>query len=153
MTNQHDRPEHDKLEQVVDRALRELPLRRAPASLEARVLAAIEARGARAGWRSGFNYWPMAARALFILASIAFVKWTLEGVQWVLTAVNPGSVAAGAVSKVEWIRVLANAAVASIRSIPEEWLWGIAAIVTGIYAMFFALSAIAYRTLYVSRSR
>jgi hypothetical protein len=147
------RESQDRLERVVDQALRELPLRRAPASLEARVLAAIEARGVKAGWRSGFSHWPLTARALFILASIGFVKSTLVGVQWVLTALNPESVAAGAVSKVEWIRVLANAGIASIRSIPEEWLWGIAAIVIGIYATFFALSAVAYRTLYVSRSR
>jgi hypothetical protein len=142
---------HDRLERLVGQALRDQGLRRAPASLEARVLAAIEAQGARSGWSSGFTHWPMAARAFFILASIGFVKFALLGVQWLWDVVDPSSVATDAVSKVEWIRVLAGAVLASIRSIPEEWIWGIAAIVIGIYALCFTIGAIAYRTLYVSR--
>jgi hypothetical protein len=142
---------HDKLERLVGRVLRDQPLRRAPAALESRVLAALERSGARRGWRKGFTYWPLAARAAFILVSIGFVKSALLAVEWVLRAIDSSPVAMEVASNVEWVRVVTQSVVAAVRSIPEEWVWAIAALIIGIYTLFFAISAIAYRALYASR--
>lgn len=143
--------DHDKLEKLISAALREQPLRRAPAALEGRVLALIEARGALPGWRKGFAHWPMLARVAFILASFAIVRFALLATDLTVAAVNPSGLIEGAVSKVSWIKVLAEVMYASLRSIPEHWIWAVLIVAGAVYGVLIAISAVAYRTLYVSR--
>ena len=68
-----DRNRHDQIEQQVTRAL-QAQLRRAPRTLESRVLAQIESGAVATGWRRGFAHWPLAARVLFLAASAGVVK-------------------------------------------------------------------------------
>src|SRR4051794_7570835 len=65
-----------RLEQLVCDVARTQPLRRAPASLEGRVLAQL---APAPWWRRGFTNWPLAARAAFLVASIGFVRLALTG--------------------------------------------------------------------------
>jgi hypothetical protein len=143
--------EREKLEQLIGAVLREQPLRRAPPAMESRVLAAIESHAAMSGWRRGFMHWPVFARVAFILASFAIVRFTLLATDWTLTAVNPEGFFAGALSKISWIKVVAEVVYSSLRSIPEHWLWAGLVIVAAIYGALFVISAIAYRTLYANR--
>lgn len=53
-----------RLEQLIGLAVRDLPLRCAPITLEARVQAEIGRRATLPWWRSGFNRWPLVARIL-----------------------------------------------------------------------------------------
>ncbi len=72
----HRNPWEDALES----ALKSLPARRAPATLETRVLAAIAAQQARPWWRKGFAFWPPALRFIFLgltLAIAAGTAWAL----------------------------------------------------------------------------
>ena len=62
-----DRMTPDELEKFIHRTLRSLPDRRAPATLEARVAAALEARAAIPWWHKSWTYWPQWVRALFVL--------------------------------------------------------------------------------------
>jgi len=66
-----------RFEKSVDAALRNLPPRRAPASLEARVLAAIAAREARPWWRLSFVHWPAPVRVLFLVATATLAAGTV----------------------------------------------------------------------------
>ena len=52
----------EKLERLVGQVLRDQPLRRAPASLEARVLGELAARARLPWWRRGITTWPVAVR-------------------------------------------------------------------------------------------
>ena len=64
------RPHPDlELEQAIDRELRSLPDRPAPASLAPRVLRAIAERQRLPWWRKSFTHWPAPARLLFLVAS------------------------------------------------------------------------------------
>src|SRR5437773_8945657 len=79
-------PDHDeRLERVVDRTLRELPPRRAPISLEQRVLAEIARRVALPWWHKSFAHWPVPVRAVFMVVLAGVIKLVLIGGVWIMT--------------------------------------------------------------------
>jgi hypothetical protein len=147
----------DKLERLVDRALREQPLRHAPPSLESRVLAEIERRTALPWYRKSFGHWPLAARAGFLVASYGFVRIALAVVMVVAEAARPGRFAAD-LSPVTWLHSGASfistisATVAFvIGAIPTSWLYAGIAFGVALYGALFGLGAVAYRALYINK--
>ena len=60
------------LEQAIHRELRALPLRPAPRTLEARVLAEIERRATVAWYHRSWSYWPAPVRSAFLVLRPAF---------------------------------------------------------------------------------
>ncbi len=148
-------PESDKnLEQFIARTLRDQPPRRAPRSLEQRVLAELSRRAALPWWRQDFAHWPVAVRGVFLVASAALAAafvWALAGLD-TTRALN--SVAAD----FAWVSALRGVAASAItfgaiiiRGISPVWLYGGAAAIVGLYATLFGLGTAAYRTLYVNR--
>jgi hypothetical protein len=80
--------EHDELEQLIDRELRELPLPRAPRSLGPRVMAAVAEAG-RPWYARAWRTWPVGARAAAVvlgLAALAGLSASLPAVQVAVTA-------------------------------------------------------------------
>ena len=69
----------DALKDLLDRTLQELPLRRAPPTLESRVLDELERRAALAWWRRSFAHWPVAARAVFLVICLALIRLAFVG--------------------------------------------------------------------------
>jgi len=149
----------DRLESAVDRALRAAPLRRAPASLEERVLREIGRRAQLPWWRQSFSRWPRLARAGFtvtcgsIVAAVlaATGPWAQGGV-WAAA----GAWSAGSALSLPWARsvlTLVDAArefeAALVRAVPPDWLYGAMAAGAVLYAALFGLGAAAYRTLYL----
>jgi hypothetical protein len=152
----------DPLETRVGRALREAPLRRAPSSLESRVLREIGRRAALPWWRQSFSRWPRLARAGFtvtcgsISAAVLAVAWP-----WA-----PGGALAGvaawsggsplwlpwARSALTLVDVAREFDAALVRVIPLDWLYGAMAAGAILYATLFGLGAAAYRTLYLNPS-
>jgi hypothetical protein len=144
------------LERFVGDLARGQPLRRAPASLEHRVLAqlALQQPGL-VWWRRGFTHWPLLAQAGFLLASYGFVRLSIAGVMSVMSFLGSREVAGDALS---WVQVGSKAAAAAastgsflLSAIPSMWLYGAAAAAFGLYALLFGLGTVAYRTLYVER--
>jgi len=142
-----------ELERQMHRALSELPLRRAPASLERRVREAI-------GPRRGFASWPLVARAAFIaccLASVIVVVLGLKELAMGLAMLPADPRIAG---RLQALRQIADVAtglgallVRLVRMIPPAWvLFGLFATAL-VYATLFALVAIGYSTLYTSPER
>src|SRR5580698_4752302 len=68
-----------KLEQALHRALRSVPLRTAPASLEARVMNELARRATMPWWQASFTSWPVAARVGFVLTCAALIAATILG--------------------------------------------------------------------------
>ena len=148
----------EQLEKMVHATLRSLPDRRAPASLEARVLAAVEARAAIQWWHKSWSYWQQWVRAVFLVfcAGLAgLLVYTGVYVQTGFdTAQTSGTLApmlAFANRVMDIGRGLADFVALVMRHIPSLWLYGAIAFVAGLYAMLFGLSAAAYRTLWVHR--
>jgi hypothetical protein len=136
----------------------DLPVRHAPASLEARVLQELERRIALPWWRRGFAHWPLAARGAFVAICGAIIGFTVLDGSWSITgarALNEFWLASAS-----WTH-LAIAALAStveslallVHVIPPIWFYGGMTAGTLLYTALFGLGAAAYRTLYCQPSR
>jgi hypothetical protein len=146
----------EKLESFVDQLARGQPLRRAPASLEARLLAQLALQQTpMPWWRRGFTHWPLAARVAFLLASYGFVRLAIAGVTSIVTFVGSREVAGTTISWVHFgataLSETASMCFLLVHAIPPSWLYGMAVCGFALYALLFGLGTVAYRTLYVER--
>ena len=118
-----------ELERLLHRTLRAVPLRRAPQTLESRVLGELQRRAAMPWWRRSFVHWPQVARAAFVLLCVA------------MAAAVVGATAAVVGATGEWAASLA-------RAVPPEWIYDGLAVSGLLYTALFGLGIAAYRTLY-----
>jgi hypothetical protein len=126
MTEFHD--SERKLEQLLHRTLRELPMRKAPPTLETRVLREIERLASPSPSNFSFMSWPLAIRVAFVLLCI--------GMAYVIT----------------WSMSWSASKLMDVLSfIPSDWLVTLSAFAAAMYAALFALGAVAYRTLSIER--
>jgi hypothetical protein len=151
MATQH---RDDELQRTLDRMLQELPLRRAPATLEARVFGELERRAALPWWRRSFGHWPMLARAVFIVICAALIRLAFVGgaaaTVGVRTLHESGALAPS------WLRDVAvlgaaagNLVTLLARTVPPSWAYESVAVCAVLYAVLFGLGAAVYRTLYL----
>jgi len=141
----HESERDQTLRRLVDHALRDLPHRPAPASLQARVLAELERRAAEPWWRRSFAHWPMPARSAFVAVCIALTVLTLLGGSLTTLDLAP--------APQRLLKLLSLATVVEevpARLIPPLWLDAALAAGALLYAMLFGLGALAYRTLYLT---
>ena len=148
----------EKLEQALHRTLRALPPRRAPRSLESRVLAEIARQAALPWWKKSFKHWPMAARGGFVLVAAGLVKVALIAAGYVQTGLSSGEVTEAIAPRVAFVeqalgvaRWIGDFAAMMFHAIPPVYLYGGAAVMAGLYVTLFGLGAAAYRTLYANR--
>lgn len=136
----------EALELFLDRALQELPLRRAPPTLEARIVGELERRAALAWWRRSFAHWPPAARGAFLVICAASIGLALVG----------GPTAIANVGSLSWARDIGgliafggNLLALFSRAAPPAWLYEGIGVCAALYAVLFGLGAALYRTLYL----
>ena len=145
----------EELEQFINRTLRTLPDRRAPRSLESRVLAAIAAQQHLPWWRQSFVHWPLAARAAFLVftavLAAAFVAMCLR----FAGGAQPAALLAEPLEQLALIRAVAGGIGdffgTVLRSIPSGWLYGAIAFVGVMYATLLGLGAAVYRAFFFQR--
>lgn len=145
----------EELEKFIDRNLRSLPVRRAPRSLESRVLAAIERQALIPWYHKSWSYWPAAIRASFLAVATGVTGAVVAAFYLLINGVETSALVAQADARLSlftkayhtavWI---AEFAANLFSSIPPLWLYGGVALVAALYATFFGLGAAAYRTLY-----
>jgi hypothetical protein len=149
------RPDSEEFEKLIHRTLRSLPERRAPRSLELRVLAAIEARQSLPWWRQSFAHWPHAAQAVFLLLSGVIAAILVTLVFRTGAEVEAASPWTSAMSNLRHARLvlasLGEACAAVFRGIPPLWLYGGLAFLAAMYATLVGLGAAAYRTFFHHR--
>ncbi len=147
---------HDeqKLERLIHQTLREAGPRRAPRTLEERVMTEIARRAALPWWKQNFAHWPVGVRVAFLAVSGVMIAAAM----WLTGSVDAAPVRAAVTSQLAWLdtaavvgRALRDFVVLTIDGLPALWLWGGLAIVASLYAMLFGLGAAAYRTLYAAR--
>ena len=148
----------EELEKFVHRALRELPPRRAPRSLEQRVLAELSRRAALPWWRQNFSHWPVPALVAFVAGSVAIVWLVLAGLGWVSAGVDATlwrGVLAQPLALWESARAVFGACTNFVeivlRNIPPLLIYGLVAFFAATYAALFGLGAAAYRMLLAPR--
>jgi hypothetical protein len=140
-----DRNRQDELERQISRALQGQPVRRAPSTLERRVLAQIESGAAAMGWRRGFAHWPVAARIGFLAASVGVVKLALLLAMWLATPLDSPAVSVQLPSQVAWLQTLFVAIGSVVRTVPSVWVHAGIAILAIMYVALFGIGASAYR--------
>ena len=140
-----DRNPQDELERQVTRALQGQPLRRAPSTLERRVLAQIESGAAAIGWRRGFAHWPVAARVVFFVASVGVVKVALLLAMWLATPLDSPAVSVQLPSQIAWLQTLLVAIGSIARTVPSVWVHAGIALLAIMYVALFGIGASAYR--------
>lgn len=155
-SSDHDPSDQDKgLERLIGDTLREQPLRRAPATLASRVLREIEARATTPWWRMNFARWPMAAQTVFLIASVAIVKFAVDASMWLMNRLDSVPVATDVVAAVAPVKTsvqtIAEVTSSVVQHIPALWIYGGISALAVLYVALFGISAAAYRTLYASR--
>lgn len=153
-------PATDHLERLIDQALRDQPPLPAPATLEARVLAAVARAPAAPWWRRGFLHWPVAARLVFLIASVGFIRIGLLAWERVTTTIDamettgiatvaPGLSWAAAVA--DLLSALTGVSRTLLAGIPQDWLYTGGALMLSLYALLFGLGALGYRVFRARR--
>ncbi|PTX91499.1 hypothetical protein [Opitutus sp. ER46] len=149
--------DQQKLEQWVNRAVRDLPSRRAPRSLEERVLAELSRRAALPWWRKSFASWPLGAKLVFIAVSAGVAGLWLFATHWATLATTAVQTKAASLPALQAAQTagrlfstVGEFGHTVVSSIPPLWLYGGAAVIVGLYLALFGLGAAAYRTLYAS---
>lgn len=154
--NKHTESEQ-KLEQLLNQALKGLPPRRAPSTLESRVVNELARRALLPWWRVSFANWPASARVAFALISAALVAATiLGGLSAYLGDRSFSEVSALVLAWLHpFLAVMSSAgglAAVLVRVIPPLWLYGTLGLGILLYVTLFGLGAAAYRTLYLRPS-
>jgi len=150
--------ESDKLEAAIHRVLRSLPDRKAPASLEGRVLAELSRRAALPWWRKSFASWPSAVRVFFFAGSAVAAGLLVTGLLYAGRSSGAHAFAGSVSNSVAWLvlaRDLADKTSASVRmliaAIPPVWLYGVIATIVACYAALAAIGAATYRAVSFAR--
>ncbi len=132
------------LERLVGQIARSQPPRRAPATLQARVLDAVARQDRRSAWTGGFDRWPAAARIAFAVLTLAaaVASARLPGLATPLAAVREfvfGLASAGALGHLIFET--------AVRALPAAWLCAAAAALVTLYAAVAALFSLTHRSL------
>jgi hypothetical protein len=136
----------EALERRLDRALHDLPLRRAPPTLESRVIRELDRRAALPWWRRSFAHWPLLARAGFLVICAALIRLAFLG----------GATAVTGVRSLSWVRGVGELAASGANLIavlariqPPAWAYAGIGVCAVLYAILFGLAAAVYRALYL----
>jgi hypothetical protein len=144
-----------EMEARLGQALRSLPDRRAPATLESRVLDALARRVPLPWWRRRFAEWPATARVAFGVTSAALVVLTVLAAA--AANANLGSLGAPHALAMP-VRhgasvffVIARTLSVSLASLLSSgWVLGGLIASAALYAALFGLAIVGYRTLYLN---
>jgi len=147
-----DNESEGRLGERMHRELRQLPLLKAPETLVARVLTAIESRAQQPWWKKSWMNWPSSMRLAFVVGVCALASGILYlGIQ------ISNEVPAGAVlEKVSasfgflaplWnlIAALGNALVLVLRAGGQLLFWGTVGLVAAMYLTCVGLGTLCYR--------
>lgn len=153
-------PENEqRLERTIHRTLRELPARRAPRSLESRVLAELARLEALPWWRRSFVHWPLPARLAFLLLSVGLVALVVVAGIWGGAGLEVLPLRSMFAQEFTWFDNAASVynAIRSfgeiiLRNIPPLWLYGGLAFIAAMYAAFFGLGAAAFKALHAQNN-
>ena len=152
-------PSEDKnLEELIARVVRDLPARRAPMTLESRVMQAIAAREALPWWRKSFVHWPFLVRVGFLGLSATLAAgtvWLLLRMLGALPVAEAGEVVSAPL--VWWqtfnttVRTLIDLTVQAIPPGAMTWIQiGLGAVAVS-YAIVIGAGAAAYHALRQAR--
>jgi hypothetical protein len=147
----NDRDEADlRLERLVDQALGQLPMRRAPLDLESRVFGELARRAAMPWWQRSFLQWPRGACVLLLGVCTVLGALTIVGGARIVVNLGPALRPANELDRALALLSTSKDLISTlVGTIPTMWIYEGLALAAVLYAALFALGAAAYRTLYL----
>jgi hypothetical protein len=139
----------EKLERLIEGAFSGLPPRRAPDTLQRRVLDEIAQRAAAPWWRRGFAQWPAAARTGFVIVCLVLAGLSLTGG---LTQQLGTQTLSWAQPFLGLMTFIGGVATLAASLVPPPVIYLALSVGALLYALLFGLGAFAYRTLYLQHS-
>jgi hypothetical protein len=147
-----------QLEQKIHAVLRDQPPRRAPMSLEARVLGEIARRQALPWWHKSFAYWPNPVRIGFMVVATGLVAMAVLGSMQLAGVVSWQTVSTLFRPVVDAVATLRSAGVAigsigktMLPGFSSQWPYVALGVIGAAYAMMFGIGATAYRVFWQRR--
>lgn len=145
------KPTPEELEKLVRAALRDLPDRRAPVTLEARVLAEIGRRSELPWWRRSYIHWPVAVRVGFFILSAAIAAVAIAGLFTLMRSAGAADLA-GIVGRLfAWMEPLRAAGKGTFQAmsdifhaVPNWVVYGALTTIAAFYAAIVGIGATAY---------
>lgn len=137
------RLDNEQLERVVNDAVRSTSLRTAPASLERRVMKAIEQRAAEPWWRKDFARWPAWVRIGFLIAGAGLVYLAFSAPLWLWES-SRGALPA----ELTFMQMMAQTVRVIVDHLPSVFVYSALAALAMLYGTLFGVGAIAYRSLF-----
>ena len=145
----------EQLEKKIHAVLREQPPRRAPMSLESRVLGEIARRQALPWWQKSYAYWPAPMRMAFLALGVALALGALLGsmhLAGVLSSQLFAPLLQPLVNASVTLRAAGSALGELVRpllpSISNQWLYIALAVIGASYALLLGIGATAYRVMW-----
>ncbi len=142
----------EELEEFIHRELRGLPVRPAPSTLEARVLAAIEHRARIAWYHKSWSYWPAAVRALFLAAITGLAGAAISAFYLFMQGGQPELIGQLIVARFSVVTQTYGAILWTVHflgrmlnTLSPLWLCTGGVLIAVMYALCFGLGATAYR--------
>ncbi|HEY0945984.1 MAG TPA: hypothetical protein VGD81_11985 [Opitutaceae bacterium] len=147
----------EDFERQLHATLKSLPDRRAPVSLENRVLAAIAARDARPWWHKSYQYWPSAVRVAFLVLSATLAAVLIAAGANFIAGVEPAA-AQPVAEALDWfaqLRALGDTVTGLVgrllANVSSTWIYLGLGVFGLLYAALLGLGAPAYRLLWQAR--
>lgn len=148
----------EQLEQKIHAVLRQQPARRAPMSLEARVMREIARRQALPWWHKSFAHWPAGVRVAFmvvatgLLAAAVLASMQLTGLISMQAATALLRPVVDAAATLKSAGVALGAVVKSfVPGLSQSWLYVALGVIGAAYAMMVGIGATAYRVFWQRR--
>jgi hypothetical protein len=143
---------HDReIETRLGQALRGLPERRAPATLESRVLDTLARRAPLPWWRRDFREWPAPARVAFGVTSAALIVLTVLAAAAANADLASQALSTPVLHEASVLFVIARTLNNSLTTLlSSSWVLGCLIASAALYAALFGLAIAGYRTLYLN---
>lgn len=137
------RPDNEQLERLVNDAVRGTSQRTAPATLERRVMKAIEQRSAEPWWRKDFARWPAFVRVGFLIAGAGLAYLAFSAPLWLWESSRDALPA-----ELTFVQMMAQVVRVVIDRLPSVFVYSALAALAMLYGTLFGVGAIAYRSLF-----
>jgi len=148
----------EELEQKIHAVLRDQPVRKAPLSLEARVLGEIARRESLPWWHQSYAYWPNPVKLAFLVLATGLAgSMLLYSMHWigVMSAESFQQITDPVSGAFNTLRAASSALIALVNTnLPEfssTYVYAALALLGGAYAVMLGLGATAYRILWQHR--
>lgn len=145
-------------DQALHAALRALPGRRAPASLQRSVLAAVRAEQRLPWWQRSYRVWPLWARILIPALLVLIGLWvaSLLSSTVPVAAAHAQHTLASLLAPLSWVPTLTDALrhliLTSYNEAPHLWLAGAAALLGGTFVSILLITASGSALLRLART-